>query len=57
MGPYRVVVNDGSGWSGNGMVFDTKDEAVVYAMNLFARWTAVKDWRVIDEEGNTVACC
>ena len=34
-------------WTGNGMTFDTKAEAEAYARDLFSRWTAVREWRVV----------
>jgi hypothetical protein len=49
------VIADSSGqWCGNGLTFDTLPEAIAYAGNLFDRWTAVKEWRVIDAHGRPV---
>ena len=46
------VIADHSGqWVGNGMLFDTSEEAATYAKDLFSRWTAVKEWRVVKVEG------
>ena len=47
---WRVeVIADSSGaWCGNGLVFDTHDEAEVYALDLASRWTLVRDWRVVE---------
>ena len=47
---YKVeVIADSSGtWASNGLTFDTKEEAERYALNLFDRWTAVREWRVIE---------
>lgn len=47
---YRVEViadNSGQWWCGNGLKFDTYAEAKEYAIDLFARWTAVREWRVV----------
>lgn len=51
---YRVeVIADNSGkWCGNGLTFETIATAKDYAVNLFYRWTAVREWRVIDEYGS-----
>ena len=50
---YRVQVNtfgDHDGvFTGNAMVYETADEAEAAVRDLFQRWTAVKFWRVIDE--------
>jgi hypothetical protein len=47
---YRVeVLADSSGkWCGNGMTFASTEEAREYAFNLAMRWTAVRDWRVVE---------
>jgi hypothetical protein len=47
---YRVeVLADNSGkWCGNGLTFATTEEARAYAFNLAMRWTAVRDWRVVE---------
>ena len=43
------VIADSSGkWCGNGLTFDTVDKARDYAVDLMWRWTAVREWRVID---------
>ncbi len=42
------VIADNSGeWVGNALRFATNDEAVAYAKNLFTRWTAVREYRVV----------
>lgn len=48
---YRVeVIADNSGkWCGNGLRFDSVEKAAAYAQDLFMRWTAVRQWRVVDE--------
>lgn len=43
------VIADNSGtWAGNALTFKTIDEAEAYATGLSLRWTAVRQWRVID---------
>ena len=43
------VIADSSGtWAGNGLRFATRAEAEVYAKDLYSRWTAVKEWRVVE---------
>jgi hypothetical protein len=43
------VIADSSGqWCGNGMRFATREEAQRYAASLAFRWTAVRDWRVVE---------
>lgn len=45
------VIADGSGkWCGNALVFATKEEAEAYAQDLFMRWTAVREKRVVETE-------
>jgi len=53
---YKVeVIADSSGkWVGNGLTFDTKDLAIAYASDLFMRWTSVREWRVVDDQGRPV---
>lgn len=48
---YKVeVIADSSGkWAGNGLRFDTQQEAESYALDLQARWTAVREWRVVED--------
>jgi hypothetical protein len=42
------VIADRSGeWVGNGLRFATQAEAEEYAKDLYSRWTAVKEWRVL----------
>lgn len=43
------VIADSSGkWCGNALRFPTKEMAEEYARDLFSRWTAVKEWRVVE---------
>ena len=50
---YRVEVNTygdkPDAWTGNAVTYDTAEEARKYAVDLYQRWTAVKYWRVIDQ--------
>jgi hypothetical protein len=50
---YKVeVIADRSGkWCGNGLTFETQEQARAYAVDLMWRWTAVTDWRVVDQYG------
>ena len=47
---YAVeVIADSSGeWCGNGLKFPTIDQAQEHAVDLFHRWTLVRDWRVVE---------
>ena len=47
---YAVeVVADNSGkFVGNALRFPSRAMAEAYAADLFARWTAVREWRVIE---------
>ena len=53
---YKVqVIADNSGvWAGNGLTFDDFNKACEYARDLFSRWTAVREWRVINSETGEV---
>lgn len=55
MSEYRVEVNTAGdppdSWAGNAILHDTDEEALAAARDLFMRWTAVKWWRVVDEDG------
>lgn len=50
---YKVeVVADNTGnWCGNGLTFDTREQAEEYARDLAWRWTAVRAWRVEEVQG------
>lgn len=46
------VIADGSGvWCGNALTFATREEAERYAKDLYARWSAVRQWRVVETVG------
>lgn len=47
---YKVeVIADSTGnWCGNGITYTTKEHAEQSARDLAMRWTAVRDWRVIE---------
>ena len=50
------VIADSSGkWCGNALTFDTKEQAESYGKNLYARWTAVREWRVVETATEPVA--
>jgi len=45
------VIADRSGkWESNALRFASRNEAESYAYDLFMRWTAVKEWRVVESE-------
>jgi hypothetical protein len=45
------VIADGSGtWCGNALRFATREAAEDYARDLSDRWTAVREWRVIESD-------
>jgi hypothetical protein len=49
---YKVEVNTvkfGS-WDSNSVRFATKEEAVAYGNDLWSRWTAVRDHRVVESD-------
>lgn len=55
---YRVEVQvDSSGhWAGNAMKYESVTEAAAAARNLFDRWLAVREWRVVEiATGNEVS--
>jgi len=47
---YKVeVIADQTGeWIGNGLTFDTEQEAQAYGSDLQGRWTAVEAFRVVE---------
>jgi hypothetical protein len=49
MSRFKVeVIADNSGqWVGNGLTFPTQAAAETYAVDLAARWTLVRQWRVL----------
>ena len=42
------VTTDGHSWAGNALRFATPEEAKGYASDLYMRWTAVRDTRVVN---------
>ena len=55
---YKVFVNTHGdpedSWATNGKDYYTVEDAAEAAQDLFSRWTAVKFWRVMDSEKQTV---
>ena len=44
------VIADSTGkWIGNGLKFPTREEADAYGVDLASRWTAVVDYRIVEE--------
>lgn len=48
----QVLADNSGKWVGNGLEFLSLDAAKQYGADLFMRWTAVIDWRVIDVNDN-----
>jgi hypothetical protein len=45
------VLADSSGkWAGNGLRFATEQEAKDYVADLYSRWTAVRETRVVESD-------
>lgn len=44
----EVIADNSGNWVGNGLQFPSHEEAESYAKNLAWRWTAVRDWRVVE---------
>lgn len=42
-------------WTGNSVKHDDAEKAEAAAKDLYSRWTAVKCWRVTDDDGYVVA--
>lgn len=49
---YRVMVlaHGERDYVGNGLLFDTPEKAEAYGADLFARWTACDDYKVVEVE-------
>lgn len=43
----EVIADSSEQFCGNGLRFPTTEAAEAYAKDLYARWTAVRSWRVI----------
>ena len=54
---YKVEVqaDDSGTWCGNGLRFDTPEEAAAYAVDLKARWLLVEKYRVVPVEEQDVS--
>lgn len=44
----EVIADNSGNWVGNGLQFPSHEEAESYAKNLAWRWTAVREWRVVE---------
>ena len=53
---YKVeVIADASGkWCGNAMKYEDPQDAILSAIELTGRWTAVRAWRVVDSNGKVI---
>lgn len=49
---YKVeVIADNSGkWCSNGLTFATYEKAETYAKDLFSRWLAIREYRIVKAE-------
>lgn len=43
----EVIADSSEKFVGNGLTFPTVEAAEIYAKDLYARWTAVRSWRVV----------
>lgn len=46
----QVIADSSGAWAGNALRFATREEAEANVADLAARWTAVRDTRVIESE-------
>lgn len=44
----EVQVSGEAGWNSNSLIFATEDEALLYARDLFNRWTLTTAFRAIE---------
>ena len=44
---WKPEVHVNNQWSSNAIAFETEEEAVVYAKDLFNRWTLCSDYRAV----------
>jgi len=44
----EVIADSSGAWVGNLLTFVTRETAEAYATGLFSRWTAVREWRVVE---------
>jgi hypothetical protein len=51
----EVLADSTGNWVGNQVKFDTREEAEAYGNDLAGRWTAVREWRVVEIEGGADA--
>jgi len=42
-------------WTGNNVNHPTAGKATDAARDLFGRWTAIRYWRVVDDDGKVIA--
>ena len=52
----EVIADNSEKWVGNGLTFDTREQADAYASDLYSRWTAVKQTRVVEVVDSPIAC-
>lgn len=44
----EVKVRGDRGWYSNSLTFGTREEATLYSIDLFGRWTLVEETRVVE---------
>ncbi len=50
---YEVIADNSEKWAGNGVTFDTLEEAKDGARDLMSRWMLVRDWRILQRDGDS----
>lgn len=50
----EVIADDSGTFAGNAIRFADTESAERYARDLYFRWTAVRQWRVVDTETNVI---
>jgi hypothetical protein len=46
----EVIADRSGAWAGNGLRFAYRNEAQAYVADLFSRWTAVREPRVVESD-------
>jgi hypothetical protein len=49
-GAFRIEMDDGSGFAGNGIRYATQEHAIAGAEELFSRWWGARQWRVMQRQ-------
>jgi len=51
---YEVQTDDSGKWYGNAVTFDTKEQAIDSAKDLYSRWLLVREYRIVNIETGEV---